>query len=137
MKVGDIRSDPFPLVCGVPPGSVVGPVIFNLYTRPPSRIVNRRNLQYHKYADDVQIYDSFPPTPTDSARIVSEVQDWLERVRAWMLFSTLKINDLKTEVIIVANPQQPSFCLTWVSHQSPLQVQLLMCRQQCVTVELC
>ena len=106
VNVGDIRSDPCPLVCGVPQGLVLGPVIFNLYTRPLSQIINCCNLQHHKYADDVQIYDSCHPTPADSACIVSEVQDCLEQVRAWILSSMLKINDLKTELIIFTNPQQ-------------------------------
>ena len=59
VKVGDIRSDPRRLVCAVPRDSVLGSVIFSLFTRPLSRIINRCNLQHHKYAHDVQMYDSF------------------------------------------------------------------------------
>ena len=55
VKFGSVRSEPHALDCGVPQGSVLGPVIFNMYTTPLERIINRHNLCYHKYADDMEI----------------------------------------------------------------------------------
>ena len=50
------------LQCGVPQGSVLGPILYLLCTSPLSDIVKRFNLSYHFYADDSQLYLSFQPT---------------------------------------------------------------------------
>ncbi|GFR81218.1 reverse transcriptase [Elysia marginata] len=41
---------------GVPQGSVLGPVIFTLYTRPLVEILQQHDISYHFYTDDTQLY---------------------------------------------------------------------------------
>ena len=41
---------------GVPQGSVLGPRIYCMYTKPVSGIIQRHGLSHHSYADDTQLY---------------------------------------------------------------------------------
>ena len=47
----------FPIACGVPQGSVLGPILFCLYVSDLVSIVNHHNLKIHLFADDILIYD--------------------------------------------------------------------------------
>ena len=40
----------------VPQGSVFGPRIYYMYTKPVSDIIQRHGLSHHSYADDTQVY---------------------------------------------------------------------------------
>ena len=80
------QSDPIPLKCGVPQGSLLDPLIFNVYTAPLMNIVRRHSLSYHKYADDMQIYGDFDPASDANRQYCQQrLQECLAEVRAWML----------------------------------------------------
>ena len=52
---------PTALHFGVPPRSVLGPILFLLYTVDLIGSITRHDLRPHLYADDTQVYGSCPP----------------------------------------------------------------------------
>ncbi|XP_070410856.1 RNA-directed DNA polymerase from mobile element jockey isoform X1 [Nothobranchius furzeri] len=88
-------SESQPLRWGVPQGSILGPLLFNLYILPLGAIFRRHAVSYHLYADDCQIYFSFKPT--QSMQVLS---DCIDNVKLWLADNFLHLNDSKTEVIV-------------------------------------
>ena len=52
-------SEARPMCCGVPQGSILGPILFNLYTRSLAALFDSLGVSYHIYADDIEIYFPF------------------------------------------------------------------------------
>ena len=101
--IGDVcLSAEWQLLLGVPQGSVLGAILFLLYTAELFDVIAECGLTGHKYGDDMQVY-----TPaTDHI----DAMDWLaaciERIRDWMADNHLKLNEEKTQIIRLGTRQQ-------------------------------
>ena len=52
---------------GVPQGSVLGPILFILYTRPLSDLIQCHSIESKSFADNTQLQVSVPPSNIQSA----------------------------------------------------------------------
>ena len=87
------------LRCGVPQGSLLGPILYVLYTSPLGDIVRSHGLLCHFYADDTQPYCSFKLH--DQAASGQAIESCLNDIDAWLLASMFKLNRDKTELLVI------------------------------------
>ena len=99
--IGDATSSLAPLHCGVPQGSILGPILFSLYMLPLGDIIRSHNIHFHFYADDSQLY--LPINPKDPSSI-SKLHACLTDIKNWMSANFLQLNDSKSEVLIFGPP---------------------------------
>ena len=103
VTVNGTGSETRTLKYGVPQGSVLGPELFKDYASPLSSVIQSFDVLFHGYADDTQLYISFAPGP-EEATALDKIQRCIAAVKAWMAQNYLKLNDDKTEFIVIGSP---------------------------------
>jgi len=101
IRVSGCSSSTSELRCGVPQGSILGPLLFVLYSSPIEEIVSRHGLSSHCYADDIQLY--FFCAPDQMASLTSSFTKCIAELEDWMTSNRLKLNTEKTEFVWIAS----------------------------------
>ena len=97
VSIDESQSEPTSLQYGVPQGSVLGPVLFTVYTGTLAFLLNAHGVSYHFYADDTQVYIRIEDIDDAKHRISLLLSD----IKVWMARRKLKLNDGKTEIIVI------------------------------------
>ena len=94
-------SDFAPVHSGVPQGSVLVPILFTMYIKPLSAIIDSHSIIHHSFADDLQLQMSAPPDRI--SELLHSMQSCISDVKAWATANMLKLNDSKTELMLVTS----------------------------------
>ena len=103
--IKDSSSKQYIMLFGVPQGSLLGPLLFIIYTRELSDIASQYGLKLHVYADDTTLYIEFLPI---SQRFIAfeVVARCMNDIQNWMKNSFLKLNTGKTNVLFLGSKSQ-------------------------------
>ena len=76
-------------------------MLFTMYIKPMSAIIYSHSIVHHLFADDLQIQMS--ATPDRTSELLQSMQSCICDVKAWETANMLKLNDKKTEVMLVTS----------------------------------
>ena len=83
---------------GVSQGSVLGPILFVMYTTPLSDIIVNHFVNHQLFADDTQLQQSAPLSEVTS--LTKELNACTDDIKTWMTENRLKLNDDKTDALL-------------------------------------
>ena len=78
---------------------MLGPVLFILYTKPLSDLIQCHSNESQSFTDDTQLQVSVPPTNIQFA--ISSLESCLSDSQTLMLENKLKLNHDKTEALLL------------------------------------
>ena len=107
--INEKKSQSRELKCGVPQGSVLGPIVYLLYTSLLAEILYVSTpWEFHFYADDTQLYISFSANDDlELTSSIAEIEECFSDLDKWMSFNKLKLNKDRTELLYLYSKHSP------------------------------
>lgn len=105
--IGNITSDYLETLCGVPQGSILGPLLFSIFINDLPQCLSVANCRL--YADDAQIFLNchFSKLPS----CVAKMNDELDAISFWAMTNYLKLNAAKSQALVIYSKSIPTLNL--------------------------
>ena len=103
------KSTKLPITTGVLQGSILGPLLFNIYMNDISQASSV--FDFLLYADDTTLTCSFEKLQVQGRNeniISAALNDELDKILVWLTVNKLSLNPSKTKYIIFHLPQKPA-----------------------------
>ncbi len=97
VSIGNYTSERKTITCGVPQGSILGPLLLDIYMLPQAQIMGSYKISYPNHADDTQIYITISP---GDYSLIQTLRKCIDQINDWMCQNFLQLNKDKTEVIV-------------------------------------
>ena len=102
MQVNDKQSQFMDVQFGVPQGSILGPVVFNLYVNDMRNSI-QDCFNCHQYADDTTIYQYCKPKCLQTC--ILNMNENMNNLETWAGNCNLLLNEKKTKQMVIATCQ--------------------------------
>ena len=90
-----------PAQSGVPQGSVLGHILFTMYIKPLSAIIDSHSIKHHTFSDAKQLQTSAPPD--EISELLHSIQSCMSDVKGWATANMPKLNERETELMLVTS----------------------------------
>ena len=100
VKINNVKSATLTIKCGVPQGSVLGPLLFLIYINDIHRVSEL--LNFHLFADDTSLLFSH----REEQVIEGIVNQELKQVNNWLIANKLSLNVSKSSLLVFHPPQK-------------------------------
>ena len=100
MEIDNVHSSSRAVTCGIPLGSVLGPLLFNIYINDITEASAK--FDFIMYADDTILTSTLENFReiTDVASLERELNKEISKVYCWLLSNKLTLNTAKSKFMI-------------------------------------
>ena len=98
VQIDNVKSNPHSVSCGIPQGSLMGPLLFNIFINDIINATTKFTLIM--YADDTTLVSHLENFDATNIKIESEINQEISKVNTWLLSNKLVLNVAKSKFML-------------------------------------